>query len=181
MRHPVSHACTSYDEIRNFRRRLSLWARSVRPHSEDGDQHRRNPRGMTMPQYATLIYDADLDWTAAEQSHSSRAFYQSPKGARICILIPGALSPLIARLRRQPIESQPFKCDDLVRDPRLRQIERFTIGGAQSIIWAVLARAAEQATRLDLRDRFEFRYRRALAPSRVPGASLLIGLVLEHA
>ena len=116
----------------------------------------------------------------AVQAPESARFDRLSTGGRVGVLIPGRLAPLIARLRRQPGAPPSLRFSDVARNEGLRSIERFSIGGPQSVFWAVLARAADQATRPDLRDRCAFRYRRALAPSRGQSASILIGLVLER-
>ena len=116
----------------------------------------------------------------AEQADDPALFEQLANGGRIGILISGQLAPIVARIRQQSSDEQTPILHGIARKHGLRLIEECGIGGPRSIVWAAFARAAEQAARPDLQDRFEFRYRRALAPTPGTQASLLTVLVLER-
>lgn len=116
----------------------------------------------------------------AEQALDPALFDQLSNGGRIGFLMPGLLAPIVARLRQQPSEAPTPFLNQAASKHGLRVIEKIGIGGPRSFFWAAMVGAGKLAARPDLQDRFEFRYRRTLAPSSRHRASLLTALVLER-
>jgi hypothetical protein len=97
----------------------------------------------------------------------------------LALLAPGRLAGPFDRLRRRP-PRRPPALGLPPGGPHFRAELAVGIGGLESVLWSALVAAARRGQRHDLADRFEYRYRRALAPRSGWHPSELVAAVLRR-
>jgi hypothetical protein len=129
-----------------------------------GDPRRANAALERLPQSGHDEPASRVLWVAdAGATDEAPPWRAVAPGGRLAVLAPGQLVGLYDRLRRQPARrTVPIRPPS--RAPGFRVELSVGIGSPMCAVWAALAAAARRADRHDLADRFEYRYRRALAP-----------------
>ena len=123
---------------------------------------------------------AKVLWIATGTGLGEAALWTAvPRSGRLALLTPGPLSGVFDRLRRRRSVRRPIPRPP-AGVPRFETELALGIGGPSCMFWAALVVAATRAERLDLADRFELRYRRALAPRTSTKACELVATVLRR-